>query len=216
MSKTQGVVGLVLAAAVSFFAGAALPETLGSTVGHALSFAGGSALFLGLFYAYNRANASGDCGCPGARPSDPSPLLPPDVTKQPKQLKPDGCQTGNCSHTEAEHGKPAPKAKKPKVDPNAIIGVRQFGSKFRSHGNGSSYLEVETVPQEDGSLKVTVVSVGYSGRDFKDRIRPRLEKIGGIKWQHPSNLGENRRQLDGSIPKGGNANAVLGAIEQVK
>ncbi len=73
-----------------------------------------------------------------------------------------------------------------------------------------SHLQVRTEPQPDGTVKITVVAVGYSGSQFKQRIRPRLASVRPVKWQHPTNLGEGKRQMEGVIS--GLPGAAIAAI----
>jgi hypothetical protein len=80
-------------------------------------------------------------------------------------------------------------------------------------GSGESHIEVTTANGENGAVTVNVVAVGYSGSEFKNRVRPRLENVSNIRWQHPKNLGNGKREITGVIT--GSPAAVLTALSCV-
>lgn len=87
-----------------------------------------------------------------------------------------------------------PRAPKPAPQP--------LSAKFTAD-NGGSKVSYTTTTQPDGSIKVTVTTVGLTGREFKGPggVRTRLENIGGIKWDNPSNVTAQTKR--GSVQKKG-------------
>lgn len=192
MSKVQFFLAIALGVGVSLFAGAALPDYAGSTLAHVLIGGASTGLFAGIFAARNRSAAKGDCGCPGDSLGH-------------KLGKKDACRADG---SDCQPAKPVQGGFRLDAKP-------ADGNKLRATGSGDCSVEIQHQPQTDGSVKVTIVASGYTKREWSERIRPRLERVRGIKWQHPTNLGQMQRQMEGSIAAGTNAGAVLAALQQV-
>jgi hypothetical protein len=60
---------------------------------------------------------------------------------------------------------------------------------------------------------ITVTATGYTGREWKERVRPALERVRVVKWQHPKNLHDGRRQMQGTLT--GNAEQAKAAIANI-
>lgn len=74
--------------------------------------------------------------------------------------------------------------------------------------SGNFDISVDTV---DGAQKVTVIVKGFSGSDWKSRVRPAIERVSSVKWEFPKNLGDGRRQLTGTV-RGGSADRAVADI----
>lgn len=214
MSKLQILFSLVLGAGVSLFAGAAVPETAGGAAGHALSLLGSSAVFLGLFFAYNRS-LGGGCGCQPKRIE--LGIEPPAVGQKPdKKATNSGPANGPSSSLKPTNTRLIPKEALPRsLKPELLVDANQPGIKFRNDGaDEHRYLEVERVCQGDTSKLVVTVS-GYTARDFKTRIRPRLERLKEIRWERPVNEGESRRRMEGVITGSSDLSELLARLRKI-
>lgn len=63
----------------------------------------------------------------------------------------------------------------------------------------------------EGVQKVTVTVKGFSGSDWKTRVRPALDRVSSVKWEFPKNLKDGRRQMTGTV-RGGNADSAVAEI----
>jgi hypothetical protein len=66
----------------------------------------------------------------------------------------------------------------------------------------------------DGTTTVKVVASGLTANQFKGNngLRQRLEKISGIAWQRPQNLGDSNRQMEGKITDAAKREEVVARI----
>jgi hypothetical protein len=64
---------------------------------------------------------------------------------------------------------------------------------------------------------ITVTANGLTSSQFKGNngLRGRLEAIRGIAWSNPTNLGESRRQMVGTLAPSANRAEVLARLQQV-
>lgn len=87
-----------------------------------------------------------------------------------------------------------------------------LAKKFESDEGGSK-VSYTTENQGDGSVKVTVTTRGLTGREFKGPggVRTRLEKVGGIKWDKPTNVTAQAKR-GGATKKGGKPTAVVTTV----
>lgn len=70
---------------------------------------------------------------------------------------------------------------------------------------------VVTADTVEGQPKVIVTVTGFSGSDFKSRVRPALERVSCIKWDFPKNLKEGTRQMTGTV-RGGTVDSAIAAV----
>jgi hypothetical protein len=68
-----------------------------------------------------------------------------------------------------------------------------------------------TTDTVEGVQKVTVTIKGFSGSDWKTRVRPALDRVSSVKWEFPKNLKDGRRSMTGTV-RGGNADAAVSEI----
>lgn len=73
---------------------------------------------------------------------------------------------------------------------------------------------LETLPQEDGSLKVVITTQGLTKREF-NTLRSRLGQVRAVSWSNPCNLGDGRRRLKGVLPPGPTRPEVLRKLEEL-
>jgi len=73
---------------------------------------------------------------------------------------------------------------------------------------------LETFPQEDGSVKVSITIKGLTKREF-NTLRGRLEQVRGVTWSHPTNLHDGRRKLEGVLPAGPARPDALRKLEEL-
>jgi hypothetical protein len=59
----------------------------------------------------------------------------------------------------------------------------------RIDGHDGHFIEVDTVPQEDGTVQVVVMAHNYSGKKFGSGVQMKLQRIKGITWAKAENLG---------------------------
>lgn len=66
----------------------------------------------------------------------------------------------------------------------------------------------------DGVTTVKVVANGLSASQFKGNngLRQRLEKVSGITWGNPKNLGDNTRQMEGTISDAAKREEIVARI----
>jgi hypothetical protein len=63
----------------------------------------------------------------------------------------------------------------------------------------------------EGVQKVTVTISGFSGSDWKTRVRPALDRVSSVKWEFPKNLKDGRRQMTGTV-RGGSVDSAVAAV----
>lgn len=79
---------------------------------------------------------------------------------------------------------------------------------------GSDTAILETFPQENGAMKVVVTVKGLTKREF-NTLRARLEQVRGVTWQHPTNLRDGRRKMEGELPAGPARPDALRKLEEL-
>jgi hypothetical protein len=73
-----------------------------------------------------------------------------------------------------------------------------------------------SVATDQGATIVTVDITGVSAAKFKDKqsgLRKKLENIGGVKWENPSNLGDSNRQMVGRITDNARREAIVARLQ---
>ena len=90
-----------------------------------------------------------------------------------------------------------------------IITKRDVASAPKPQPQGNFTVTADMV---EGQPKVFVTIAGFSGSDFKSRVRPALERVSSVKWEFPKNLKDGRRQMVGTV-RGG---TIDGAIADVR
>lgn len=68
-----------------------------------------------------------------------------------------------------------------------------------------------TTDTVEGVQKVTVTINGFSGSDWKTRVRPALDRVSSVKWEFPKNLKDGRRSMTGTV-RGTNVEAAVSEI----
>jgi hypothetical protein len=63
----------------------------------------------------------------------------------------------------------------------------------------------------EGQPTVIVYISGFSGSDFKSRVRPALERVSSVKWTFPKNLKDGRRQMTGTV-RGGTLDSAIADV----
>lgn len=76
-------------------------------------------------------------------------------------------------------------------------------------------IDVKAELQPDSSVIVVVTVSGFTGAEFKKRIRPRLQQVSGIKWKHPTNIGDGARRMEGTVKAGTRADLAVAAVKAV-
>lgn len=69
---------------------------------------------------------------------------------------------------------------------------------------------------DQGVTTVTVDITGVSSSKFKDKqsgLRKKLENVGGVKWENPRNLGDNKRQMVGRIVDNARREAIVARLQ---
>lgn len=180
--------GLVIGFALSFLGAYAAPDTLGDTNMRLAVLFGATALSLLATRRFFVAPAT------TTAPASPA--------SRPAHLPPFGIPAA-MPGLALKKNTPVP----PKSDFHGIAPIKvDMGA--------ATSLTVESTKQDDGSTTVTVTATGFSGSQFKSKIRPRLENISGkgITWSNPINLGEGTRKMVCTIAAGADVNAVLARI----
>lgn len=97
--------------------------------------------------------------------------------------------------------KPEAGKKDEKSEKDCGCSAPETGQRKTMHQN--SKITIEAVGEENGSLKV-VFTAAVSGGEFKDKqsgLRSKLESVSGIKWSHPQNLHDGKRQMEGRVAR---------------
>lgn len=192
-NSMQILLVILVAVAASVGAGIFAPETAGTPLGHVLSFLGAGGL------------TASFCLLFGSKP-EPSRFVTPRKNATDK--------TSNAGR----FVRPAPKVTTTTGEPlaaNALTAPASTATEFKvDSGTGGSLL-VTSAPQEDGSVAITVKVVGYTGSQFKNRIRNRLENVRGVSWKNPVNEHNGTRRVEGTIGAAGAA-AALKAISTIR
>ncbi len=77
---------------------------------------------------------------------------------------------------------------------------------------------IEVTRPEGTAPQVIVTTSGFSASEFKGNngnggFRQKLESIGGIKWEHPKNLGEGKRTMTGAVKSSNEGELAAKLIE---
>lgn len=187
MSKSLKILLVVLVGiAASAVAGFALPDMVNTPVGYGASFLIAAAI------------ASTGVALFTVKP-DPSRFVTPTSGSSPK------------TSSSSRFVRPAPKVTTTDGAPLAVDALPAPSStptEFKVDGGSGCSLLVSSALQEDGSVAISVKVTGYSGSQFKTRIRARLENVRGVCWNNPVNEKNGTRRMEGTVRSGDAATAL--------
>ncbi len=182
---------LVVGLALSFIGAYSAPDTFGDNSTRLLVACLGAALCLLSTRRFFLSDATAPATSTARAKQQPAPHFPPLSMPLPGLA----------------FRRPTPIMSPSTQEPDAALPKRvDFGS--------GSHLVIEARTEDDGDTTLTVTAYGFSGSQFKSKIRPRLENISGkgITWSNPVNLGEQQRKMECTIAAGADVKAVIARI----
>lgn len=123
---------------------------------------------------------------------------------------------GSPAPVEKEPDLPKPTARRPQTAP-----ARQFSGRIQTipipqnwkEALNTTYLFDTT---GDGATRVTVTVKATTGAQFKKKggLRGKLERISGVKWQHPKNDADSKTITMVGVITGANRERIVAALEE--
>lgn len=87
-------------------------------------------------------------------------------------------------------------------------------SEKKGDGCSPCYAKLEQEQQADGAIRVTVTAFGLSKREFNN-LRARLEAVSATAWQHPVNLGNGKRVMNGTVRACSEQKQAIAKLEEL-